>query len=168
MNEKTLVRPIVYEAPNKTPEEKMYIVLYVIEENIEQEYDICIGRDKAFEDIINCLIYYNRDLNLDKSKVLVETKQTSTTGDIIYFITHPNDSLSIKQFVQFCLKEKPNLREQYGDIIDDFYDDSDDVNNVNEVDTENKPFYKQYMNSTDFYSNTPFIGNYDSDDTNNV
>lgn len=164
-----LIRPIVYEAPNKTPEEKLYIILYKFSitddtgfELVDHVYSNCHGRTNAFIDISDNMRLY--DIDIDNSKILVETKQKNSTGDYIYFITHPDDSLSIRQFIKFCTKEISDIvQQEWGDHLECIYDD-EEINNNETVAKEDEPFYRQYMNSEEFYTNSSFVGSNEGQD----
>lgn len=111
-----LKNPIIIDTPDKSPEEKMYIILYNIEEDSLEEdmrniFSICIGRTEAYNDIKNKL-QSGMIINIHKSKILVETKQTETsTGNRKYYLLPYLECISV---YAFCI----NVYEYFMD--DDF------------------------------------------------
>lgn len=172
-NEKKMISPITYDAPEKNPEEKEYIILYYVQmdDDVSQCFSRVTGRIETFRNIAQMLLYYEEDVDINKSVVLVETKQTQTkTGNEIYFITHPNDSFTIKNFLNFCYNN--GIPE---DILKEFPISDNILTNILSVEVEkeekhsedNKLWYKEFMNTEDFYSSNNFI-NQDNNEENNV
>lgn len=168
-NEKNLINPILFNAQEKTPDEKEYIILYYIDgdDGISQCFSRVTSRVEAYIDISNMIKYYDNYVFIDTSIVLVETKQTQTkTGNEIYFLTHPNDSLSIRKFIEFCNKTLPEeILKEYAIEIDGRFDDEEKFIKRSHVDNETN-WYKKYMNTEeDFYSET-FINQNDNNENN--
>lgn len=120
-----LIRPIVFDAPTKDIEEKIYIILYNIEPDDDMDeiysriFSVCIGRTNAYFDIKEKLTS-GLGINIYTSKVITETKQTETdTGDTKYFLLPYEDCVNI---LAFCT----NVQGYYSD---DEFDINDYINN---------------------------------------
>lgn len=95
--------PLPNDIRTKDTEEKVYIILYQLNEDDLEEmfqniYVISRGRTPAYEDIQNKL---ESGLNIDihRSKVLVETKQTQTsTNNRKYYLIGIDDAISLYSF----------------------------------------------------------------------
>lgn len=87
----------------KSPEEKLFIILYVLNEDEEDElrnhcFSLCIGRTEAYNDIKNKLIS-GLDIDIHLSKIITETKQTETeSGDRKYYLLPYEECISIYSF----------------------------------------------------------------------
>lgn len=100
---KALVNPMIFDARTKSPEEKIFIILYLTEEDeVDDEhrhiYSVCYGRTEAYNNIKNKLI---SGLNIDihRSIVITETKQTETsTGDKKYYMVPFDECLTVYSF----------------------------------------------------------------------
>lgn len=151
-----LINPILFDAPEKNADEKEYIILYYIDDHETgetiQDFERVCGRISAYISIFNKLNMYGNDLDLDNSLVLVETKQTQTkTGNQIYFMSHPNDSLSVGKFIEYCQAEgrlSTEVLEEYR--IDLEVSEEPDLQNQQ---TAPSQFYKGYMSEYEFYDN---------------
>ena len=110
----TLQKGMDFDVRTKSVEEKIYIILYKLEDDDLEEYQknvfsICIGRTNAFNDIKEKLIS-GLDIDIHRSKIITETKQTeSVSGDRKYYL------------YSFCI----SMHEYYSD--DDF--NIEDYNN---------------------------------------
>lgn len=139
--EKEMIYPFMVDDIDKGPEEKVYIILYIIDfddTDMDREMDsmyrnifsVCIGRTECYNDIKNKLIS-GVNINVRKSKVMVETKQTNTkTGEEKYYMMPYSDCISV---LAFCT----NVRHLYPDDefeIDDYTSSDEDINNATEVD----------------------------------
>ena len=98
-----LIRPMQFEAKEKSFEEKIYILFYTIS-NIDEDdpasktFSICIGRTMAYSDIKNKL-QSGLEIDVHRSYVMTETKQTETkTGDIKYFMVPYEECMSVYAF----------------------------------------------------------------------
>lgn len=99
-----LKKAMDFDTRDKSVEEKTYIILYRLEEDDMDDifsrcFSVCIGRTEAYNDIKNNLI---SGLNIDihKSKVITETKQTeSSTGDRKYYLIPYEECISIYTFL---------------------------------------------------------------------
>ena len=98
-----LIRPMQFEAKEKSFEEKIYILLYTIS-NIDEDdptsktFSVCIGRTMAYNDIKNKL-QSGLEVDVHRSYVMTETKQTETkTGDIKYFMVPYEECMSVYAF----------------------------------------------------------------------
>ena len=110
----TLIKPMEFDTPTKSVEEKMYIILYIIatddSNEIDKTFSICIGRTEAYNDIKDKLIS-GFGIDIYKSKILTETKQTDTkTGDRKYYLLPEEDWISVYSFCK---------------TVEEFYSDSD-------------------------------------------
>ena len=98
-----MIRPIEYDAKAKSPEEKIYIILYKLnhddyDEAYTQIFNICIGRTEAYSDIKSKL-ESGMDIDVHVSKIITETKQTETaSGDKKYYLLPYDDCISIYSF----------------------------------------------------------------------
>mgnify|MGYP004581258047 CR=1 FL=1 len=103
VTESGLIRPIEYDAKAKSPEEKIYIILYKLnhddyDEAYTQIFNICIGRTEAYSDIKSKL-ESGMDIDVHVSKIITETKQTETaSGDKKYYLLPYDDCISIYSF----------------------------------------------------------------------
>lgn len=98
-----LQKAMDFDVRNKSFEEKLFIILYVIEgDNLEDyqknSFSLCIGRTNTRNDIKNKLIS-GLDIDIHKSKIITETKQTeSETGDRKYYLIPYDECISIYSF----------------------------------------------------------------------
>lgn len=112
----SLQKGMDFDVREKSFEEKIFIILYKIEGDDIEEYQkncfsICIGRTNTFNDIKEKLIS-GLDIDVHKSKIITETKQTeSSTGDRKYFLLPYEECISV---YAFCI----SVRDYYSD--DDF------------------------------------------------
>lgn len=127
-----LVRPIIFDAPTKDVEEKIYIILYNIEpeDNMDEIYNkifsVCIGRTDAYFDIKDKLTS-GLGINIYTSKVITETKQTETeSGDTKYYLLPYEESVNI---FAFCTA----IQSFYGD---DGFDINDYIHNGSSEDKD--------------------------------
>ena len=129
-NHDGLIKPMDFDVRTKSIEEKMYIILYKIDDGESDEiynsiYSVCIGRTEAYSDIKNKLI---SGLNVDvhRSIIITETKQTeSSTGDRKYFLIPYDECISV---YSFCIS------------IGDYYsDDEFDIEDYNNSDVPETP-----------------------------
>ena len=110
-----LIRPMQFEAKDKSFEEKTYIILYTLNHIDEDDpasktFSVCVGRTMAYSDIKNKLLA-GLDVDVHRSFVMTETKQTETvTGDIKYFMIPYEECVSV---YAFCIS------------IADFYSDDE-------------------------------------------
>ena len=135
-----LIRPIIFDAPTKDVEEKVYIILYNIEpdEDMDEIYSrifsICIGRTNAYFDIKEKLMS-GLGINIYTSKVITETKQTETeSGDTKYYLLPYEECVNI---FAFCTAIQ-------GFYSNDDFDINDYTNNGSpndKDDLENNTFY---------------------------
>lgn len=99
-----LIRPMEFDVRTKSVEEKIYIILYkIVDENNEDAYNniysICLGRIDAYNDIKNKLISGD-NVDIHKSIIITETKQTETeTGDRKYYLVAFEDAISVYSFM---------------------------------------------------------------------
>ena len=136
---KQLIKLMDFDVRTKSVEEKVYIILYKVyeEDETRNEYSVCYGRTEAYNDIKNKLIS-GLDLDLYKSKIITETKQTETSsGDRKYFMIPYDECISI---YSFCV----SVRGYYSDDefdIDDYTDglEPEEINVPSEF--EGRPTY---------------------------
>lgn len=135
-DDKPLIRPIQYEDREKSIEAKIYIILYQInnaEDDISSRtFSICTGRTAAYYDIKEKL-QSGVDIDVHRSYIITETKQTETsTGDIRYFMVPFKDMISV---YAFCISNSDYFGdegfdiEEYaeGDIPENVYDITNSV-----------------------------------------
>ena len=139
---KELVRPMEFDVRTKSVEEKLFIILYVLEEdNLEKIYQncysICQGRTEAYSDIKSKLIS-GLNINVHKSKIITETKQTeSETGDRKYYLIPLDECLSV---YSFCI----SVSDFYSDDefnIDDYVSEDDDSADTDKIIQQQKNSY---------------------------
>lgn len=106
---KGLIDPLIHYAYEKSIEEKIYIVLYVLNPDYTEEeldriyhniYSVCIGRSETYEDI---KLKLNSSIGVDvyKSIVITETLQTETsTSNTKYYLMPFNECISVYDFVK--------------------------------------------------------------------
>lgn len=98
-----LIRPMQFEAKDKSFEEKIYILLYTLSDIDEDDpasktFSVCIGRTMAYSDIKSKL-QSGLEIDVHRSYVMTETKQTETrTGDIKYFMIPYEECMSVYAF----------------------------------------------------------------------
>lgn len=134
---KNLVSPITFAVRTKSFEEKIYIILYRLneceDETMSKIFEICVGRTETYQDIKNKFLS-GMSIDVHRSKIITETKQTETSsGDEKYYMTDYEDCISL---YSFCKK----VEEYYNDeefSIEDFNDT--DVPEENEL--ESHPMY---------------------------
>ena len=127
-NKDGLINPMVFEAPTKSFEEKIYIILYTLNDDSERDNDIyskvfsiCVGRTEVYLDIKNKLIS-GVPVDIHRSRILTETKQTETiTGDIKYYMLPYEAAISV---YSFCTAVK------------EYYNDEFDIEDYNDGDVE--------------------------------
>lgn len=147
---KKMIEPIIFEDPNapkqpspfkhdirtKDTEEKVYIILYqldddLVEETFQNIYTISRGRTPAYEDIQNKL-QCGLNVDIHRSKVLVETKQVqASTGDAHYYLLSIDDAISIYSFCKSIEGDYQNYNfdiENYNDS--DVPSENEDVRHV--------------------------------------
>lgn len=115
-NNKGLQKGMDFDVRTKSFEEKIYIILYRLEGDNLEEYQkncfsLCIGRTNAYSDIKEKLIS-GLDIDIHRSKIITETKQTETaTGDTKYYMLPYDECISV---YAFCI----SVADYYSD--DDF------------------------------------------------
>lgn len=124
---KKLINPVIFEAPDKSFEDKIYIILFHINEDDEFDQDlyrhvfaIHRGRTETYRDIINKL-ESGIPIDIHRSKIITETKQTETeTGNLKYYLLPFDECISLYSFMI-------SVKDYYSD--DDFnievYNDSE-------------------------------------------
>lgn len=124
------IKPMDFDVRTKSFEEKIYIILYEL--NIESNddfdqkvfghvYSVCVGRTEAYLDIKEKLQCGSLDVDIHRSKIITETKQTETdTGDRKYYMIPYNECLSV---YAFCLSVQDYYSDDGFDIED--YNNSD-------------------------------------------
>lgn len=138
-----LMRPMEFDVRTKSVEEKNYIILYVVDwdsngdsqdEILTRIYSLCVGRTDAYNDIKNKLIS-GVPIDIHRSKVITETKQTETeSGDRKYYLLPYEECISV---YSFCTSVKDYYSFDPFDIED--YNDSEVPETSNEF--ENNPNY---------------------------
>lgn len=127
------INPVQFEEKHKDFEDKDYIILYYLngddlDEISSKTFSICHGRTMAYSDIKEKL-ESGLDIDVHRSKILTETKQTETkSGDIKYFMVPLADAITI---YAFCI----SVKEFYDDEFDiEFYADGDVPENETKYD----------------------------------
>lgn len=102
--ENGLIKPMDFDVRTKSIEEKVYIILYKIDTDTENDsmyeniYTVKIGRTEAYSDIKEKLLS-GVNVDVHRSIIITETKQTETkTGDRKYFLMALEDCLSVYSF----------------------------------------------------------------------
>ena len=102
-----LINPIIYDAPLKSVEQKVYLILYVLNEDLEDEifnniFSICIGRTDAYADI-RAKLQSGLSVDVHKSKIITETRQTETDTDgKKYYLLPLEEAISVYKFCKLC------------------------------------------------------------------
>lgn len=122
-----LIKGMDFDVRDKGFEEKLFIILYVIDDDDLEEYQrhsyaLCIGRTHTYADIKEKLLS-GVNVDIHRSKIITETKQTETkTGDRKYYLLPYEECISI---YSFCTS------------IEDFY--SDDEFNIEDYNNSEVP-----------------------------
>lgn len=101
--ESNLIKPMNFDVKNKGIEEKIYIILYRLDEDDIEEYQrnvfsVCVGRTSTYNDIKEKLLS-GLCIDVHKSKIITETKQIEAeTGDKKYFLLSYDECISIYSF----------------------------------------------------------------------
>lgn len=140
------IKPMDFDVRTKSTEEKIYIILYEVNiesnDNFDQEifghiYSVCVGRTEAYLDIKNKLRSGALDIDVHRSRIITETKQTETeSGDRKYYMLPYNECLSV---YSFCITVQDYYEDDGFDIED--YNNSD----VPEHDDEALRSHPMYM-----------------------
>lgn len=104
MPHKTIERGMTFIAREKSTEEKIYIILYRLNDSEDTDdvtsktFEVCIGRTAAYSDIKNKL-QSGLDIDIHRSYIMTETRQTETcTGDIKYYMIPYEECISVYSF----------------------------------------------------------------------
>ena len=123
---KTIERGMTFIAREKSTEEKVYIILYRLNDSEDTDditsktFEICIGRTAAYSDIKNKL-QSGLDIDVHRSYVMTETRQTETsTGDIKYYMIPYEECISV---YSFCISVSEYFNTDEFDIEE--YSDGD-------------------------------------------
>lgn len=98
-----VVKPMHFGVKTKSFEEKIYLILYTINDIDETEpesktFSVCIGRTMAYEDI-KTKLQSGLDIDVHRSYVMTETKQIeAATGDEKYFMIPYSECMSVYAF----------------------------------------------------------------------
>lgn len=102
--QKTIERGMTFIAREKSTEEKVYIILYRLNDSEDTDditsktFEVCIGRTAAYADI-KTKLQSGLDIDVHRSYVMTETRQTETsTGDIKYYMIPYEDCISVYSF----------------------------------------------------------------------
>lgn len=124
--QKTIERGMTFIAQEKSTEEKIYIILYRlnnsedIDDITSRTFEVCIGRTAAYMDIKNKL-QSGLDIDVHRSYIMTETRQTETsTGDIKYYMIPYEDCISV---YSFCISVSEFFNSDEFDIEE--YSDGD-------------------------------------------
>ena len=123
---KTIERGMTFIAREKSTEEKIYIILYRLNNSEDSDdiasktFEVCIGRTAAYADIKSKL-QSGLDIDVHRSYIITETRQTETaTGDIKYYMIPYEECISI---YSFCVSVAEFFNSDEFDIED--YADGD-------------------------------------------
>lgn len=111
-----LIHPFEFDAKTKGPEEKIYIILYKLNSDEDDEiytqiFSICKGRTEAYSDIKEKL-ESGLEVDVHISKIITETKQTETaTADKKYYLLPYDECISVYSFCK-------SVQEYYSDEFD--------------------------------------------------
>lgn len=100
--QKTIERGMTFIAREKSTEEKIYIILYKLNDSeddiMSKIFEVCIGRTAAYMDIKSKL-QSGLDIDIHRSYIMTETRQTETaTGDIKYYMIPYEECISVYSF----------------------------------------------------------------------
>lgn len=117
--EDKIIRPLHYVEKDKTVEDKVYIILYILndtEDDVSSKtFSVCMGRTMAYMDIKNKL-QSGLSIDVHRSCIITETKQTETsTGDIRYFLIPFDKAISV---YAFCIAQSEYFNGDEFDIED--------------------------------------------------
>lgn len=114
------IQPMQFDVRVKSFEEKVYIILYTIN-NIDEDdptsktFSVCIGRTMAYMDIKNKL-QSGLDIDVHRSYIMTETKQTETeTGNGKYYMIPYDECMSV---YAFCISVANFYNDEDFDIED--------------------------------------------------
>lgn len=133
------IRPFEYDEKTKSPEEKIYIILYKLNSDEDDDiytqiFNICIGRTEAYRDIKEKL-ESGLEVDVHVSKIITETKQTETsTADKKYFLLPYKECISIYAFCK---------------SIQDYY--SDDEFDIEDYNTTEIPEKDEILSKSNQY-----------------
>lgn len=136
-NGNEVVDLMIFDDEEKTIEEKIFIILYKLEENDNDElnnqiYSICVGRTSTYNDIKEKLSS-GLMINIHESKIITETLQLGIKHmNKKYFLMNLDDCISI---YTFCKSFSNN------------YDDDFDIEDYNSEYVKNEDSHK--INLTD-------------------
>lgn len=150
---KDLIKPMDFDVRTKSIEEKLYIILYTLDGDDLEDYQkhtfsICIGRTNTFNDIKDKLIS-GLDIDVHRSKIITETKQTETeSGDAKYYLLPYEECISI---YAFCISVKSYYSEDKFDIEE--YNNTeipekDDIESLPGYLTAEQIEYKKLLNAS--------------------
>ena len=130
MPQKTIERGMTFIAREKSTEEKIYIILYRLNDSEDTDdvtsktFEVCIGRTAAYMDI-KTKLQSGLDIDIHRSYVMTETRQTETsTGDIKYYMIPYEDCISV---YSFCVSVSEFFNSDEFDIEE--YSDGDVTEN---------------------------------------
>lgn len=124
----TPVNPEIMKLGARSPEKKIYIVLYNRTDEDSNGFLYCVGRYDCYTSIERLLNTYPIDIH--ESLVLVEVPAVNSKGSGEWMLKHPDNASSI---YQFC-KAVEGLFSNQDFCIDDFNDQ-----NLEEEDNEPRP-----------------------------
>lgn len=144
------IRPMQFTVRNKGFEEKIYIILYKINDIDEdlpesRTFSVCIGRTMAYSDIKNKLIE-GLDIDVHRSYIMTETKQIeATTGDEKYYMIPYSECMSVYAFcvsvANFYGEDDFDIEEYAsGDVPED-----DRMNRTKHVMSQEQMEYRQML-----------------------
>lgn len=140
------IRPMQFTVRNKSFEEKIYIILYKINDIDEdlpesRTFSVCIGRTMAYSDIKNKLVE-GLDIDVHRSYIMTETKQVeAATGDEKYYMIPYSECMSV---YAFCI----SVANYYGE--DDFDIEEYSSGDVPEDDRMNKTKHVMSQDQIDY------------------
>ena len=165
------IYPFINIIPDKNHEEKIFIILYYIEDddigtNFNTIFSICIGRTNAYIDIKEKL-RSGLGINIFKSKIITETKQTETlSGSPKYYLIPLEDCINIYEFCSKIKALDPN--DDFDIEYYNFEDDPEETtkkekNFLTEEQLEYQAMLSDSLSRKKFYMNNGINNN-----TNNI
>ena len=101
-DKKKSIQPMIFDAPTKSVEDKLYILFIVGENNdsmFDGNYKICNGRTECYRHIQSLIEAFGEDIDVHQSMVVTETKQTETdTGNTKYYLINYTEAISVYAF----------------------------------------------------------------------
>lgn len=139
------IRPAIFEAPIKSFEAKIYIVFVAIDTDddlSDGNFKICNGRTECYRFIENLLESYGDAVDIHKSIIMTETRQTETeTGDIKYYMIDIPECVSMYSFCKSVESYYGNLGFDIEEYNINYTKDGIENNKLVDPDPDNESIY---------------------------